>query len=271
MANTQQIKAKFKKHYQAEFKRLNPEQKAAVDKTEGPVLVIAGPGTGKTQILAIRIGKILEESQVDPHNILCLTYTDAGSIEMRRRLVSIIGPAAYKVHIYTFHSFANQVIQDNLGYFGDFRQLEQLSDLEKVDLYVELIDELPLGNLIKRLKGDMYFEAKPMENLFGMMKKENLSPKDMHDKLEDYFERLKDMEGYTYKRKHTDKKTGKVYQKGDLNENKYNAKVASFDRLKAAIDIYPLFNAKMDEIGRYDYNEIGPSQNSKQNYGGFCS
>lgn len=256
MKNTQLIKEKFRKNYLHELGRLNPEQKAAVDRTEGPVLVIAGPGTGKTQILAVRIGKILQESQVDPHNILCLTFTDAGSIAMRRRLVSIIGPAAHKVHIYTFHSFANQVIQDNLGYFGDFRQLEPLSDLEKVDLYHDLIDELPVGNIIKRLRGDMYYEAKPMENLYSMMKKDNLSPEDMHARLDDYFERLKEHEDYIYKKKYKDRKTGEIYQAGDLKKNKYAEKIAKFDRLRAAIDIYPLFTKKMDEMGRYDYNDM---------------
>ncbi len=256
MGDTRLIKEKFRKNYKKELDRLNPEQRAAVDRTEGPVLVIAGPGTGKTQILAVRIGKILEESQVDPHNILCLTFTDAGSIAMRRRLVSIIGPAAHKVHIYTFHSFANQVIQDNLGYFGDFRQLEPLSDLEKVDLYRDLIDELPMGNVIKRLKGDMYYEAKPMENLFAMMKKENLSPEDMHNRLAQYFADLReDGDTFICKRKTTGK-DGVVYTKGDLREDKYTEFVAKFDRLKAAIDIYPLFTKKMDELGRYDYNDM---------------
>ena len=56
---------------------LNPAQKKAVDNMEGPVMVIAGPGTGKTQILGARIGKILLESDTRPENILCLTYTDA--------------------------------------------------------------------------------------------------------------------------------------------------------------------------------------------------
>src|SRR5580704_19441699 len=96
---------------------LNPEQKLAVDQIDGPVLVIAGPGTGKTQILGARIGKILLETDTDPGNILCLTYTDAGAIAMRRRLLSFIGPAAYKVHIHTFHSFCNDIIQENLPLF----------------------------------------------------------------------------------------------------------------------------------------------------------
>ena len=96
---------------------LNPEQKLAVDTIDGPVLVIAGPGTGKTQILGARIGKILLETDTDPGNILCLTYTDAGAIAMRRRLLSFIGPEAYKVNIYTFHAFCNDIIQDNLSHF----------------------------------------------------------------------------------------------------------------------------------------------------------
>ena len=93
--------------YQQQFEQayglLNQEQKAAVDQTEGPVMVIAGPGTGKTQILAVRIGKILLDQQVAPHNILCLTFTEAAAYSMRDRLSTIIGPAAHQVRIHTFH------------------------------------------------------------------------------------------------------------------------------------------------------------------------
>ena len=68
---------KLRQHFQEEYQKLNGQQRLAVDTTEGPVMVIAGPGTGKTQILAARIGKILLETDVSPDNILCLTYTDA--------------------------------------------------------------------------------------------------------------------------------------------------------------------------------------------------
>ena len=87
------------------YSNLNREQQLAVDRIDGPVLVIAGPGTGKTQILGARIGRILIDTDTDPSNILCLTYTDAGVIAMRRRLLSFIGPDAYKVNIYTFPRF----------------------------------------------------------------------------------------------------------------------------------------------------------------------
>jgi DNA helicase-2/ATP-dependent DNA helicase PcrA len=71
--------------FQKYYNNLNPEQKAAVDAIEGPVMTIAGAGTGKTQILAVRIAKILLETQIDPYNILCLTFTEAGVTAMRKR------------------------------------------------------------------------------------------------------------------------------------------------------------------------------------------
>ena len=88
--------------YQLIYDKLNPEQKQAVDTIQGPVLVIAGPGTGKTQILSARIGKILLETDYLPDNILCLTYTDAGKVAMRKRLQEMIGADAYRVNIHTF-------------------------------------------------------------------------------------------------------------------------------------------------------------------------
>src|ERR1700750_1529281 len=110
-----------------EYQRLNEQQRKAVDTIEGTVRVIAGPGTGKTQILASRIGKILLETDAYPQNILCLTYTDAGAVAMRRRLSDFIGPDAYKVNIFTFHAFCNEVIQDNLSFF-ERKSLDPISD-----------------------------------------------------------------------------------------------------------------------------------------------
>ena len=100
-------KAEQQKAFEEVYGALNAEQKLAVDTIDGPVMVIAGPGTGKTQILGARIGKILLETDTAPENILCLTYTDAGAIAMRKRLFEFIGPDAYRVNIHTFHSFCN--------------------------------------------------------------------------------------------------------------------------------------------------------------------
>jgi len=108
----QERKNKLEEKFINEYDKLNHQQRKAVDTIEGPVMVNAGPGTGKTQILALRIGSILRQTDTNPNNILCLTYTDNGAIEMRNRLLKIIGGAAYNVRIHTFHSFCNEVIHD---------------------------------------------------------------------------------------------------------------------------------------------------------------
>src|SRR5436190_1500667 len=91
-------------------KQLNPEQREAVESIEGPVMVLAGPGTGKTQVVAMRIAEILQRTQISPRNILALTFTEAGVTALRQRLESIIGAEAYQVTIGTFHSFSNEII-----------------------------------------------------------------------------------------------------------------------------------------------------------------
>src|SRR5678809_1071622 len=158
----------LQKRFNQEFEKLNKEQRKAVDTIEGPVMVIAGPGTGKTQILASRIGKILLETDASPENILCLTYTDAGVVAMRRRLLHFIGPDAYKVSICTFHAFCNDVIQDNLSLF-EKTSLDPASDLEKIQLFKKLIDSFPKNHLLKRYRGDVYFEIHNLDRAFSTM------------------------------------------------------------------------------------------------------
>ena len=159
------LQTKFSKEYE----KLNEQQRRAVDTIDGPVMVIAGPGTGKTQILASRIGKILLETDTAPQNILCLTYTDAGVVAMRKRLLQFIGPDAYKVNIYTFHAFCNDIIQENLSLF-EKTALDPISDLEKIELFKELIDSFPKNHPLKRYRGDVYFEVKNLQSLFSAMK-----------------------------------------------------------------------------------------------------
>src|ERR1700733_8567750 len=101
----------------SQYKLLNANQKAAVDYIEGPLLVIAGPGTGKTQLLSLRAANILTKTDTLPQNILCLTFTESGAQEMRRRLIKIIGEDAYKITISTYHGFGSEIVQANPSFF----------------------------------------------------------------------------------------------------------------------------------------------------------
>ena len=90
----------------------NKLQKQAIEYLEGPLLVIAGPGTGKTQLLSKKVEYILNETDDNPENILCLTFTESGAQNMRDRLFSMIGKAAAKVQIHTYHAFGSDILAE---------------------------------------------------------------------------------------------------------------------------------------------------------------
>src|SRR4026208_292138 len=192
-------KDKLRLKFLEEYQKLNDQQRKAVDTIEGPVMVIAGPGTGKTQILASRIGKILLDTDTAPQNILCLTYTDAGVVAMRKRLLQFIGPDAYKVNIYTFHAFCNEVIQENLSLF-EKTALDPVSDLEKIQFFKELIDSFPKNHPLKRYRGDVYFEINNLQSLFSTMKREGWAPAFINQKIDEYLADLPTRDEFVYKR-----------------------------------------------------------------------
>ncbi|HZI69017.1 MAG TPA: ATP-dependent helicase, partial [Hanamia sp.] len=236
--------------FREEYERLNDEQKKAVDTIEGPVMVIAGPGTGKTQILAARIGRILLDTDALPQNILCLTYTDAGAIAMRKRLLQFIGPDAYKVNIYTFHGFCNEVIQQNLSLF-EKPALNPVSDLERIQLFKTLIDHLPKNNPLKRYRGDVYYEIKNLQNLFSAMKREGWTPAYLIERIDVYLERIKDDETFKYKR--PSKKSGK--EAGDYKPS-YFIEVERMKKLCAAVNEFDNFQNLMKQHNLYDFDDM---------------
>jgi DNA helicase-2/ATP-dependent DNA helicase PcrA len=236
------------------FQNLNDQQKSAVQHIEGPVLVIAGPGTGKTQILAARIARILLETDALPENILCLTYTDAGAIAMRKRLQDFIGPDAYRVQIATFHGFCNRVIQENLDVFG-FRNLDPVSDLETIQFLREMVDVLPKNHPLKRYTGEVYFEIYRMRALFALMKKEDWSPEYLLQKVETYCNELPDRPEFQYKRAGKDK-AGNAYAKGDLKKDALNVELGKMNLLSSAIELYDDFQQRLLDNNRYDFADM---------------
>lgn len=244
------LREKLLQKFSEEYKRLNEQQRKAVDQVEGPVMVIAGPGTGKTQILSARIGKILlSDAQVEPQNILCLTYTDAGVVAMRRRLVQFIGPDAYKVNIYTFHAFCNDVIQDNLPLF-EKTSLDPVSDLERIELMKELIDGFAKDHPLKRFRGDVYFEIHSLQSLFSLMKREGWSAEFINQKVDEYLNDLPSREEYICKR------ATKEFKKGDVRVDKIAEQAEKMDKLRAAVQEFGRFQQLMRQRSRYDFDDM---------------
>jgi DNA helicase-2/ATP-dependent DNA helicase PcrA len=103
--------------FNEKYKALNKAQKEAVDSIENPVMVVAGPGTGKTTILTLHIANILLQTQATAGGVLALTFTDAGVKSMKRKLRELIGSRADEVRIHTFHSFAGSVFSEFPDHF----------------------------------------------------------------------------------------------------------------------------------------------------------
>ena len=98
---------------------LNPEQREAVETTEGPVLVLAGAGTGKTRVLTTRLAHILATGKARPWELLAVTFTNKAAREMRERITHLIGPSAEGLRwLGTFHSIAAQILRRHAELVG---------------------------------------------------------------------------------------------------------------------------------------------------------
>ncbi|HMT55720.1 MAG TPA: ATP-dependent helicase, partial [Candidatus Saccharibacteria bacterium] len=136
--------------------KLNPAQQKAVDHIYGPLLVLAGPGTGKTQLLSARIANILQKTDANAQNILCLTFTESAAQNMRERLVSLIRDDAYDVHINTYHGFGSDIIRSYPEHFeaidletGKDSRLERPVDqLQALQIVIDILSRLPYDNAL---------------------------------------------------------------------------------------------------------------------------
>ena len=151
-------------NFNVSFERLNPEQREAVECLDGPLLVIAGPGTGKTQLLSLRAANILAKRDAAPSNILCLTYTEAGAEAMRKRLIELIGRDAYGIEVSTFHGFASSIRSRYPEYFMRPSTDTLVTSLHQQEIFDRLLKSLPFGSPLGGGSPDM-----PAQNIGKMI------------------------------------------------------------------------------------------------------
>ena len=168
--------------FDQEYKRLNPEQQLAVQTIEGPVMVVAGPGTGKTQVVALRVANILKRTQMKPSNILCLTFSTNGAKAMRERLRKIIGPDAYGVTVSTVHSFCNDLIQQHPELFAEFRALEQVSNIERLRIIRDAFKKMGKDSILARNWAG-FDRAADVLSRITQMKRDGFSPEDLSEHI----------------------------------------------------------------------------------------
>lgn len=179
---------KYKSLFEEKYKNLNDEQRLAVNTLEGCVIVNAGPGSGKTELLAMRTANILKTLQVNASNILLLTFTENAAFNMRERLYKLIGDTAYNVAIYTFHGFANDIISRYGEHFFDGASFRPATEIEKISVLEKVLENLPKKSKLgkKNFEGGYIFTNDILSCISGL-KKGNLSAKDFEEKINIYY------------------------------------------------------------------------------------
>ncbi len=168
------------------YKKLNKAQKQAVDTIEGPLLVVAGPGSGKTEILSLRVAQILKETQALPSNILCLTFTDSAAVNMRDRLSKLIGQEAYRVAIHTFHSFAIECIQKYPEFFYKGAVFAPADPISQIAILEEIFGNLSHDNPLRSSHPDQGFVyLSDVSRIIGHLKKAGVNPDELDELLKE--------------------------------------------------------------------------------------
>ncbi len=160
------------------FARLNDDQRKAVEHLDGPLIVIAGPGTGKTQLLSLRAANILRNRDIQPQNILCLTYTEAGAEAMTKRLIELIGKDGYSIEVNTFHGFASACRSRYPEYFPGASDAGVVSTLHAQEILNELLKALPFGGPLSGVAGGVATNIGAMTGFISTCKRQGLSPEE---------------------------------------------------------------------------------------------
>ncbi len=226
------------------YKRLNRAQKEAVDTIEGPVMVVAGPGTGKTQILTLRVANILKITQTPPDAILALTFTEAGVYAMRKRLAEIIGAGAYGVPIFTFHGFCNDVIGRFPEHFPELIGSRPTTTLDQINIMQKVLTSTKL-EILASYRNPFYYLEKVLR-VISLLKREDISPVELDRRLDDELARIVSAPDYRHDKGAHKGKVKSEYQKMENSVVKNR-------------ELSMLYKKYEEELGRqelYDFDDM---------------
>src|SRR5690625_694598 len=161
--------------------QLNKEQKEAVQHTEGPLLVMAGAGSGKTRVLTYRIAYLLREKFISPHNILAITFTNKAAREMKDRVEQLVGPGSEQMLVSTFHSMCVRILRRNIDRIG-------------YDTNFTIIDQTHHLSVMKQVLKDLHIDTKnfkhrAMLSHISSDKNELITPEQYAEKAAGFFEK----------------------------------------------------------------------------------
>ncbi|MDB5236939.1 MAG: UvrD/REP helicase, helicase / ATP-dependent helicase PcrA [Parcubacteria group bacterium] len=230
------------------YAKLNPAQKKAVDTVEGPVLVIAGPGTGKTHILTLRIANILKLTQANATNILVLTFTESAARTVRARLAGLIGEAAARdVFISTFHGFAEHLLSSYQDSFPQAIGKRLAGDVESTLLWREVLENEELVAL--RTTKSPYFYLKDLSMLRNDLLRERITLEMYRAWADEEANRIKSDDSLMYQR---DSKHG---AKGEMKPEGFK-KLERLEKVYEAARLIEAYEALKQERDVYDFADV---------------
>ncbi|MBM7676095.1 DNA helicase PcrA [Gracilibacillus alcaliphilus] len=163
------------------LKGLNDKQQEAVKHTEGPLLIMAGAGSGKTRVLTHRIAYLLDEKEVSPRTVLAITFTNKAAREMKERVIDLVGPEADYMWISTFHSMCVRILRrdiDRIGYSSNFTILDSADQLTVIK------------NILKDKNIDAKkFDPRAMLGSISSAKNELVTPEKFAESVDDFYKR----------------------------------------------------------------------------------
>ena len=161
---------------------LNKEQQKAVLETEGPLLILAGAGSGKTRVLTTKVAYLIEEVGISPYNILAITFTNKAAKEMSNRLYRLIGDKAKNVQVSTFHSFGVKILRENFKYLGYDKNFIIMDSEDSISVIKKILKEKGIDPKI--------YNPNAIKNKISSCKNEMMSPKDYEKYVASDFEKI---------------------------------------------------------------------------------
>ena len=246
----------FKDIYEQEYQKLNSKQKKAVDTVKGPVMVIAGPGTGKTQILSRRVANVLINYHTSPEEIVCLTYTEAGAAEMLDRLEGLIGEEGRNVRVSTIHSFCSELILENSDLFGE--EPKVITTAAKYEILKDIIDEhVTEESPFYKNSGERYSFKEQLLDLFTKMKREKLDKTIFEKEIDEYFKMIDlSIPGDDLYSKFKYARNTKEKKVGDYKDNAINELQENNKKLLAGVDIVEKYSNEISDHNYFDFDDM---------------
>ncbi len=231
--------------FESEYKRLNEAQKQAVETIYWPVMVVAGPWTGKTQIIWLRTANIILKAWINPENILITTFTEAWVVAIRERLARFLWNEAYKVNVSTIHSFSQEVIKTFPEKFIEYKAGTPIDEVEALEILKKIIDELYEKERLEALvtSYDKYFYLRDISMRINNLKQEGVSLARL--------KKLTEKQAEIYKEELAEiKPTLKKYATTQEKQEKH------IKKLEELYEIFSEYNATLRYLNKYDFSDM---------------